>query len=180
MRIFFISQVVYPSDFPRRSRVYDHPSYKSNEWRNLSMFTFHLLVSCMGREKTHEKSVILSFAFLSRAMRLPTEEYQNIPENMIDRASQILSEHHELAFGQTAGSYNYHIVGSHLKFIRNQIGSFTEHNAYVYESSYGDICRTFMPGTRKLFNLIFTHYSLSLQFSFFQQIFPNRSWKRLL
>ena len=118
------------------------------------MFAFHILVSCMGRDKIHEKSVMLSFAFLSRAMRLPDAEYQYIPESMIDRASQILSEHHELAFGPTAGSYNYHIVGSHLKFIRDQIGSFTEHNAYVFESSYGDIRRSFIPGTRTSYNTI--------------------------
>ena len=113
------------------------------------MFSFHILVSCMGREKNHEKSVMLSFAFVSRAMRLPEAEYRVIPEEMINRASEILREAHEQAFGPTAGSYNYHIVSSHLQFIRQQIGPFTEHNAYVFESSYGDIRRSFMPGTRK-------------------------------
>lgn len=144
------SSVLYPTDFPRRARVYDHASYKSHEWRNLSLFCFHVLISCMGRDKGHEKSVMLAFAFLSRAMRLPAEEFNAIPIGMIERASEILNDHHELAFGATAGSYNYHIVSCHLNFIREQIGPFTQHNAYIFESSYGDIRRCYIPGTRKL------------------------------
>ena len=107
----------------------------------------------MEQEKKHEKSTILAFAFLARAMRLPQDEFDLIPEEMIDRASQILLEHHERAFGATSGTYNCHLVGCHLKFIRENLGPFTDKNAYLFESSYGDLRRNFMPGTRKVLKL---------------------------
>ena len=93
--------------------------------------------------------VIIAFAFLARAMRLSDLEYAAIPVEMICRASKILNIHHEKAFGMIAGTYNYHIVANHLRFIREQLGPFTEMNAYIFESSYGDIRRNFAPGTRK-------------------------------
>ena len=113
------------------------------------MFAFHILIACLEPSKKYENPLILAFAFLSRAMRLPTAEYEAIPDEIIERASIILSECHEKAFGPTAGTYNYHIVGSHLKFIREQIGPFTDMNAYIFESSYGDMRRSYMVGTRK-------------------------------
>jgi hypothetical protein len=109
------------------------------EWQQLSMFAFHVIIASLEIYKQHEKSTVLAFAFLARAMRLPEAEFQEIPENMIDRACEILRESHEKAFGVTAGSYNYHLVGCHLKFMRETLGKFTDHNAYVFESSYGDL-----------------------------------------
>ena len=141
--------MIYPSDFPRRSRVYDPASYKIMEWQQLSMFAFHIMVGSLEPHKGNEKSVMLAFAFLARAMRLPNEEYEKIPKEMIYRAGNILMENHEKAFGSTAGTYNFHIVGCHLDFIRDQIGPFTDINAYVFESSYGNLRRNFMAGTRE-------------------------------
>ena len=113
------------------------------------MYAFHIIVSCLEEQKRAEKSTILAFAFLARAMRLPDDEFEQIPETMLDRASEILMIKHEEAFGATAGTYNFHIVSCHLKFIRESIGCFTDVNAYDFESSYGDIRRSFIPGTRK-------------------------------
>jgi hypothetical protein len=39
------------------------------------------------------------------------------------------------------------LVGCHLKTIRDFIGPFTNINTYVFESSYGDLRRHFIPGT---------------------------------
>jgi hypothetical protein len=130
--------------------VYDPSSYKSIEWQQLSMYAFHIIIACLEEHKRAEKSTILAFAFLARAMRLPDAEYEQIPESMLDRASEILIMKHEEAFGPTAGTYNFHIVSCHLKFLRECLGCFTDVNAYDFESSYGDIRRSFIPGTRKL------------------------------
>ena len=67
---------------------------------------------------------------------------------MVEKAEQILSSHYELAFGPTANSYNYHIVSSHLREIRQE-GLFTDYSAYAFEGSYGDLRRSYIPGTRK-------------------------------
>ena len=115
------------------------------------MFAFHIIIASLENYKQNERSTILAFAFLARAMRLPDAEFMTIPEEMIDRASEILRDTHERAFGAIAGTYNYHLVGCHLKFLRETLGKFTDLNAYVFESSYGEMRRNFMPGTRKAF-----------------------------
>ena len=138
----------FPSDFPRRARIYDHASYKCNEWRQMSLLLFPAILKCLGPDKRHEKSVFMSYSFLSRAMRMPDNEYMEIPEEMIDAATDILNRHYEAAFGPTAGTYNAHIVSSHLKQIR-EAGPFTNHNAYPFEGMYSDMRRSFVPGTRK-------------------------------
>ena len=136
----------FPSDFPRRSRPYDHASMKAHEWRQMSLFLFPLIVRALPHDKNHEKSVFLSFSFLSRAMRLPDAEYAAIPQEMIVEAESILNHHYPRAYGDTAGTYNFHIVASHLQEIRKQ-GPLTEFNAYPFEGLYAELRRSFVPGT---------------------------------
>ena len=90
--------------------------------------------------------MFLSYAFLSRAMRMPDEEYGGIPEGMVEEAESILNYHYPKAYGETAGSYNFHIVGSHLQEIRKQ-GPLTDYNAYPFEGLYAELRRSFVPGT---------------------------------
>ena len=92
--------------------------------------------------------VLLSYCFLSRAMRLSQDEYDAIPPAVIRDASFILKESYYNSFGETGGTYNAHIVCSHLPTIREQ-GPFTKYNAYQFESSYGQMRQCFAPGTRK-------------------------------
>ena len=87
-----------------------------------------MILRSLGPDRPHEKSVFLAYAFLSRAMRLPDVEYQAIPEEMIQEGESILNEHYPRAYGDTAGSYNFHIVSSHLQEIRRQ-GPMTDYNA---------------------------------------------------
>lgn len=141
-------KVVYPTDFPRRSRPYDHPSYKAHEWRQMGLFLFPIIVRCLPSTKGHEKSVFIAFGFLNRAICLPDNEYRNINVDDIDSALNILEEHYEKAFGQTANMYNFHIISAHLKELRAHY-PLTQHSAYVFEGSYADLRRSFVPGTRK-------------------------------
>ena len=143
--------IPFPSDFPRRSRVYDHPSYKCNKWRIVGTFLFPLLVRCLGQDKPHEKSIFISLGYLSRAMRLPDEEYNAIDRDIIADASNIFNEHYAAAFGPTAGSYNFHLFGSHLEEIREFLGGpFTASNAYPFEAQYAEMRRSYTSGTRKV------------------------------
>ena len=141
---------MYPSDFPRRSRHYDHASLKAHEWRQLGLFAFPLIVRCLPKSKGNEKSVFMAFGFLNRAMRMPEEEYRGIPEAFLLEAMEILNGAYEAAYGRTANSYNYHIVASHLMDIRDKMnGPLTKYTAYPFEGSYGELRRAFMAGTRK-------------------------------
>ena len=95
---------------------------------------FPAILRNLGHDKGHEKSVFTAFGYLNRAMRLPEDEFLNIPEDHIDDALNILNEHYEQAYGRTANTYNYHIISAHLKEIRGQ-GPLTKFTAYPFESS---------------------------------------------
>ena len=81
-------------------------------------------------------------------MRLPDEEFLMVDEAEIDDAFNILNESYIEAYGETANTYNAHIVMSHLRHIRRQ-GPLTEYNAYPFEGSYAELRRSFQVGTRK-------------------------------
>ena len=112
------------------------------------MFLFPLMENCLELEKFREKSVVLSFAFLARAYRLPSDQFELVQEKDLKEAVNILAENYEGAFGQTACTYNYHHVVSHLSKYREK-GPFTEFSAYSYEGTYATVRRIFCPGTRK-------------------------------
>ena len=114
----------------------------------MGLLMFPWIVRSLPPSKGHEKSVFISFGFLNRAMRLPDQEYRDIPFSMIKKAEAILSKEYELAFGPTANSYNYHNVSSHLLKIREE-GLFTDYSAYAFGRSYGDLGRIYIPGTLK-------------------------------
>ena len=144
-------KAVYPSDFPRRSRPYDPASFKCHEWRQVGMFMFPVLIRHLESSKGHEKSVFLAFSYMNRAVRMPQEEYSEIPEDSFNDALNILNENYDQAYGETANSYNFHIVSAHLKEIREQQGPLTNFTAYPFESSYAELRRSFQVATRKFF-----------------------------
>ena len=115
----------------------------------MGLFMFPVLVKCLGEAYRHEKSVFLSFGFLNRAVRMPDEEYEQIPESMFDDAVNILNANYEEAYGPTSGTYNYHIVASHLKELR-EFGPLTKYSAYPFEGMYAELRRSFVEGTRTL------------------------------
>ena len=121
------------------------------------MILFPALVKSLPRECDSEKAVFLSFGFLNRAVRLPDDEYAKVEEEMITDAVNILNTHYEKAYGATACSYNFHIVGSHLPEIREQGGPMTEYSAYPFEGLYAEMRACFSPGTRKfdMFGILF-------------------------
>ena len=81
----------------------------------MGLFLFPIIVRCLPSSKGHEKSVFIAFGFLNRAVRLPDDEYQNINEDYIDSALNILEEHYEKAYGVTANTYNFHVISAHLR-----------------------------------------------------------------
>ena len=117
----------FPATSHGRSRLFDQATYKCHKFRQLSTVLFPLLIRCLGPEKIAEKYLILAFAFMSRACRLPDSEYQCIPKDVLDDCSTIMSDSFDVAFGVESGTYNSHIVFSHLRHIREiQNQPFTE------------------------------------------------------
>lgn len=115
----------------------------------MSLFLFPVVSKCLGPEKLREKKLFTAYGFLSRAYRLPEEEYEYVPVETLQTATKFINDNYTQAYGETAGSYNFHFVSAHLDEIRERQGPFTMHNAYPFEGSYAEMRRSFIPGTRK-------------------------------
>ena len=104
------------------------------------MMLFPALVKSLPRGQYEaESAVFLSFGFLNRAVRQPENEYQLVQEEMFTDATNILNENYEKAFGATACSQNFHLVGSHLREIWEECGPMMNYSAYPFEGLYAEI-----------------------------------------
>ena len=150
-----LAKQTVPSDFPRLARLYVPSVYKALEWRNIILFHFPIVLHCLEEEKQNEILVFLSYAFLSRAVRLPEEEYQMVPPDMLQLAIDILVPNYTEAYGVTAGTYNSHHVFAHLLEIREELGPLTQHTSYPFEGTYAELRRSFQAGTPNVSKQIF-------------------------
>ena len=69
-----ISSVKVPSEFSRRIRDLDFAVYKGEEFRNLILFLFPVVLECLEQE-VKEKRVWLLLAYIIRGTIIPEDEY---------------------------------------------------------------------------------------------------------
>ena len=81
-----------------------------------------------------------------RACILPDEEFQTVSQNAIKNASKDFYHLYAKLFGSKNCTYSIHIVSSHLLQLRLK-GPLTETSAFSFESFYGELRRSFVPGT---------------------------------
>jgi len=117
------------------------------------MAFFPCILKSLGEGKSEEKKLITAYAFLCRAVRLPENEFEQVPNEMLEEAVAIMTTSFFKCFDETSGTYNAHIVLCHLQFIR-QNWDFNKHSAYAFEALYAEMRNSFVPGTCKclLFN----------------------------
>ena len=151
------------SEFSRRSRDLDFSVYKAEEFRNLILFFFPHVLSCID-DNGKEKELWLYLAFMVRACVLPDLEYFNVNSNQISLACSKFYKLYEKLFGQVNCTYSTHVLCSHLPQLR-QLGPLTETSAFKFESFYGEIRNCFTPGTpstlKQIFETILMKRSLS-------------------
>ena len=132
-------------EFNRRIRDLDFSVYKGQEFRNLLLFFFPLILNCI-EPNAKERHMWLNLAYMIRACIVPTKEFQPIPLNVINRCAAAFYSLFQQLFGAINCSYNMHMVGSHLIEIRFH-GPLTFTSAYPFESFYGELRNSFVPGT---------------------------------
>ena len=81
-----------------------------------------------------------------RSCVIPTEEFRAIDLSEIRDSCEIFYKLFEELFGIENCSYNVHVVCSHILEIRTH-GPLTETSAFKFESFYGEMRRSFVPGT---------------------------------
>ena len=134
------------SEFSRRIRELDFAIMKGQEFRNIILFFFPVVIKCI-KSGDKEKRVWLLLAYMIRACVLPTDEFHCVDLQALHDCCRQFYELYESLYGQLNCSYNTHIVGSHLIEMRAH-GPLTFTSAFIFESFYGEMRRSFVPGTQ--------------------------------
>lgn len=133
-------------EFSRRVRDLDLSVMKGQEYRNVVLFFFPVVVKCLDHEQK-ERKIWLLLSFLIRACVLPTKEFQCVNLNSLYAMSKQFYQMYDSHFGKINCTYNTHIVGSHIIEMRSH-GPLTFTSAFVFENFYGELRRSFAPGTQ--------------------------------
>ena len=69
-----MTQVKVPKEFSRRARELDFAVYKAQEFRNLLLFFFPLVIACIEKRQK-ERHLWLLLAYMIRACVMPSKQY---------------------------------------------------------------------------------------------------------
>ena len=141
-----MSKVKGPREFSRRARNLDFSVLKAQEFRNIILFYFKIVIDCIEEEYVNERRVWLFLAYMLRACVIPQNEFQNVNLADIDTCAKKFYTLYEQLFTQMNCTYNTHIIGAHMIEMRVH-GPLTLTSAFGFESFYGEIRNSFVPGT---------------------------------
>ena len=142
-----------PHEFNRRVRELDFAVLKGQEYRNIVLFFFPIVIACIP-DKDPERKVWLLYAYMMRSCTVPEKEFKNIDLQTIEDACEQFYKLYEKIFGPSNCSYNTHIICCHLLEMRHH-GPLTFTSAFAFESFYGEIRNSFVPGTPATLKQIF-------------------------
>ena len=141
-----IRLVKVPREFPRRCRNLDPAVYKAQEYRNVILFLFPLVILNIPTEYKKERQLWLALVFMIRSCVIPNEEFDLVCKDSILRACELFYNLYFELFGQKNCTYSLHVVGSHLLKMRGDV-PLTERSAFAFESFYSEMKNLFKPGT---------------------------------
>ena len=150
-------------EFSRRSRDLHFSVYKAEEFRNMILFFFPHVLSCLEKN-AKERELWLYLAFMIRSCILPDNEFFNLNTNEISMACEKFYKLYEKLFGGSNCTYSVHVLCCHLLQIR-ELGPLTETSAFKFESFYGEIRNSFTPGTPSTLKQMFENVLLKRSLS---------------
>ena len=140
-----MSKIKVVGDFSRRVRALDFAVLKAQEFRNIAIIFFPIVIECI-EPSAEERKLWLYISYVMRACVLPTKEYQQINDNLVKELSEKFYKLYEKLFSAKNCSYNTHVVGGHLPEIR-ALGPLTLTSAFGFEHFYGEMRQSFAPST---------------------------------
>ena len=155
---FLMSQTKVVFEFSRRSRDLDFAVFKAEEFRNLVLFFFPHVLSCIEND-AKEKQLWLYLAFIICSCTLPDCEYFNINVNQITMCCEKFYKLFKKLFGAFNCSYSIHVLCCHVLQMR-QLGPLTETSAFKFESFYGELRNAYQPGTPSTLKQMFENVIL--------------------
>ena len=138
-------QTKVAKEFPRRARKLDLSVFKGQEFRNLSIFYFVLIIDCIENGEK-ERNLWLYMAYMVRSCVIPTEEFNEVLISDVNDCCYKFYKTFQDLFGEQNCVYNLHVFCGHLMEIRTH-GPLTETSAFKFESFYGEMRRSFVPST---------------------------------
>ena len=127
----------------RRARKLDLAVFKGQEYRNIILLFFPLIIECIEPE-AKEITLWLTLVYMIRATVIPTKEFESINLQVVRECCARFYQMYEELFGEINCMYNLHVLCSHLLEIRTH-GPLTETSAFKFESFYGELRRSFVP-----------------------------------
>ena len=140
-----ISLVLVPFEFSRRTRSLDFNVMKGQEFRNITIFFFSIVIECI-EENAEERRLWLLYAFMIRSCVIPNDEFNEIANETIISCCEKFYTLYESLFTVANCTYYTHVVGSHLLEVRGD-DPLTFNSAFGFESFYGEVRNSFVPGT---------------------------------
>ena len=136
---------------------------KGQEFRNICIFYFKIVVECI-EPTAKERRLWLLLAYMIRTCVLPNNEYETVDPRLVTYCGTQFYKLYEQLFHARNCTYNTHVVSSHLPMIRHH-GPLTLTSAFGFESFYGELRHSFVPGTisplKQIFEKIMLKRSLS-------------------
>lgn len=141
-----ISAIKVTREFSRRCRNLDFGVMKAQEYRNLILFFFPLVIECIPNEFPREQKLWLQFTFALRACILPNKEFNLLSKNFIEKTAKAFYKNYEAVYGDKQCSYSVHTMSSHIIEVRGD-KPLPEKSAFKFENFYSELRNLFQPGT---------------------------------
>ena len=141
-----ISTIQVFHEFSRRIRNLDFGVVKAQEFRNILLFFFIIVLDCIPDEFPQEKKIWLQIAYVMRSCILPNKEFENISRNVVNNTAKSFYKNFESVYGKRNCSYSVHIVSSHILQIKGD-QPLTSKSAFKYEIFYSEMRNMFQAGT---------------------------------
>ena len=141
-----ISKIKSTREFSRRLRNLDFGVMKAQEFRNIGLFYFILVLECIPPKFSKERKVWMYLAFILRSCILTNREFDLISKNLIKKCALSFYKLYESVYGKCNCSYSIHIIACHILQIRGD-EPLTEKSAFKYENFYSELRNLFQPGT---------------------------------
>ena len=129
----------------RRARALDFSVMKAQEYRNLVILYFPLVIECIEKS-AKERRLWLLFAFMIRLCVIPSQEFNQNRQELVSYCSLNFYCLYEKLFGMGNCTYYTHVVGCHMTEMRAH-GPLTLTSAFDFESFYGEMRNSFVAGT---------------------------------
>ena len=141
--------IVGPSEFSRRIREMDYCNFKAQEWRNIAVVYFPVLLKSL-----HDRPVLLEvvhiMVYIVRAYLEDDAHFREVHNGnlKLTTLSEYFSKLYQKTFGKDNCTYNKHLF-DHIDVLR-QSGCLTETSAFPFEGFYNQYKQAYTAGTTSI------------------------------